>query len=712
MAGGLDVSVSADITDLQSKLAVAQQVLRDYQTEMKNAAKVAAQSSDEQRSALTAALGQQVQQVNAAKAAVSALNQELSNKTAAQAAVQGAEQVASSHGHMAGSAGVTREVLVMLHETMMGNYNRLAGSTVVLAERTNLLHRAIMALTGPMGAAVAGAAALAGGLAYLAIEAAHTESALRGVYNAALLQGRNALQAEGDTRKHIETMRDSGVVGHKAATEIVTAIQSIPHVADDVRGKLAAIAPALFEVWDRDAEKTAKGIDQAFKSIGSLSAFLKENDLLVGGQHAAFAAAEASKDAFAAQRIGVDALTARLGPAFEAFKKQSDASKAFAADIALAGEGALTLPSAKAAMLPPIRMPALGSQAEDEGTRRQTEATERYNTVARERLQIEADIGLLKQRITASSGEEQHAATAALADAQAKLNALTSASQSAAYQKVGQDARDAANAAVTAAAAAHKTRTQISEAELIAQRDVYEAASRDSTLSEHQRTEAKAEATRLNISLTKEEARTAATGASDALKAAIASYDQQIAAAHGFIHMLAQRDKLRRVRGAFQQHAGLTILAVEGKAGEVVGAYEGGGLAIAHVEEIDLAVQHGVVACEGVPVSAGWPRMPQMDVQGGRRDASRKQAIQRVEGPPSGGADDEVGELSGVRAQRRCDGLDPFHRHEAGDEGGSGAAGEAIAEQRRDFMLRLTKQDLSCDRHEISNTIKIARLRR
>ncbi len=552
MAGGLDVSVSADITDLQSKLAVAQQVLRDYQTEMKNAAKVAAQSSDEQRSALTAALGQQVQQVNAAKAAVSALNQELSNKTAAQAAVQGAEQVASSHGHMAGSAGVTREVLVMLHETMMGNYNRLAGSTVVLAERTNLLHRAIMALTGPMGAAVAGAAALAGGLAYLAIEAAHTESALRGVYNAALLQGRNALQAEGDTRKHIETMRDSGVVGHKAATEIVTAIQSIPHVADDVRGKLAAIAPALFEVWDRDAERTAKGIDQAFKSIGSLSAFLKENDLLVGGQHAAFAAAEASKDAFAAQRIGVDALTARLGPAFEAFKKQSDASKAFAADIALAGEGALTLPSAKAAMLPPIRMPALGSQAEDEGTRRQTEATERYNTVARERLQIEADIGLLKQRITASSGEEQHAAMAALADAQAKLNALTSASQSAAYQKVGQDARDAANAAVTAAAAAHKTRTQISEAELIAQRDVYEAASRDSTLSEHQRTEAKAEATRLNISLTKEEARTAATGASDALKAAIASYDQQIAAAHGnAVQVIAlEHDKLAAIRAA------------------------------------------------------------------------------------------------------------------------------------------------------------------
>jgi hypothetical protein len=453
---------------------------------------------------------------------------------------------------MAGSAGVTREVLVMLHETMMGNYNRLAGSTVVLAERTNLLHRAIMALTGPMGAAVAGAAALAGGLAYLAIEAAHTESALRGVYNAALLQGRNALQAEGDTRKHIETMRESGVVGHKAATEIVTAIQSIPHVADDVRGKLAAIAPALFEIWDRDAEKTAKGIDQAFKSIGSLSAFLKENDLLVGGQHAAFAAAEASKDAFAAQRIGVDALTARLGPAFEAFKKQSDASKAFAADIALAGEGALTLPSAKAATLPPIRMPALGSQAEDEGTRRQTEATERYNTVARERLQIEADIGLLKQRIMASSGEEQHAATAALADAQAKLNGLTSAAQSAAYQKVGQDARDAANAAVTAAAAAHKTRTQISEAELIAQRDVYEAASRDSTLSEHQRTEAKAEATRLNISLTKEEARTAATGASDALKAAIASYDQQIAAARGnAVQVIAlEHDKLAAIRAA------------------------------------------------------------------------------------------------------------------------------------------------------------------
>ena len=54
--------------------------------------------------------------------------------------------------------------------------------------------------------------------------------------------------------------------------------------------------------------------------------------------------------------------------------------------------------------------------------------------------------------------------------------------------------------------------------------------------------------------------------------------------------MLAQRDKLRLVGGAFQQHAGLAILAVEGEAGEVMGAHKGRSLAIVHVKQIDLAV--------------------------------------------------------------------------------------------------------------------------
>ncbi len=110
-------------------------------------------------------------------------------------------------------------------------------------------------------------------------------------------------------------------------------------------------------------------------------------------------------------------------------------------------------------------------------------------------------------------------------------------------------------------------------------------------------------------------------------------------------------------------------------------------------------MQHGVVAREGVFDAGGWPRMTQMDVQGGRRDAGCKEAVQRVEGAPGGGADDELGKLAWVRPQRRCDGLDPLNRHEAGDEGGLGATREAVAQERGDLVLRLVEKDLDGDAH-------------
>ena len=41
-----------------------------------------------------------------------------------------------------------------------------------------------------------------------------------------------------------------------------------------------------------------------------------------------------------------------------------------------------------------------------------------------------------------------------------------------------------------------------------------------------------------------------------------------------------------------------------------------------------------MVACEGVFDASGWPGVTQMDMQGNRRDADRKEAVQRLEGTP------------------------------------------------------------------------------
>lgn len=61
------------------------------------------------------------------------------------------------------SAGSTREILVLAHEMISGNFSRIPGSLIVLGERTNILHTALEALSG---------VGVAGGIALGALAAA------------------------------------------------------------------------------------------------------------------------------------------------------------------------------------------------------------------------------------------------------------------------------------------------------------------------------------------------------------------------------------------------------------------------------------------------------------------------------------------------------------------------------------------------------------
>jgi hypothetical protein len=62
--------------------------------------------------------------------------------------------------------------------------------------------------------------------------------------------------------------------------------------------------------------------------------------------------------------------------------------------------------------------------------------------------------------------------------------------------------------------------------------------------------------------------------------------------------------------------------------------------------------------------------MPKVHMHGVRSDADRKELVQRFESTPRASTDNEMGELSRHRTQRRCDGFDPFNGHETGHEGG------------------------------------------
>ena len=71
-----------------------------------------------------------------------------------------AESQVESNAAMTLSGGVARELGVMIGELLRGNYTRLEGSTITLANRSGLLGAALNALTSPIGVAITAAAAL------------------------------------------------------------------------------------------------------------------------------------------------------------------------------------------------------------------------------------------------------------------------------------------------------------------------------------------------------------------------------------------------------------------------------------------------------------------------------------------------------------------------------------------------------------------------
>ncbi len=106
------------------------------------------------------------------------------SKEAAKSAVALTEQAGATVVLGGAVSGVTRELAVMLGETMRGNYTRLIGSTTVLANRTGLLAKVFT----PLGAAIGVTALGVGAFGYQVYEAEKVQSQ----FNSALLMSNYA----------------------------------------------------------------------------------------------------------------------------------------------------------------------------------------------------------------------------------------------------------------------------------------------------------------------------------------------------------------------------------------------------------------------------------------------------------------------------------------------------------------------------------------
>lgn len=206
-------------------------------------------------------------------------------------AVKGfAEQVAkginSVHG---GMAGISREGMIMLHEGLTGNFKRLGGSAMVLAERLNVLKYLFSPLGGLM---LAGAGATAAFVyevyeGYAQIEAFNKAISSTGGYlglsAAQMAEMSNGLQGAGTSLSTVrEAMAQVGNTGAFTGDQLQLATRAALAMASDTGIATDKAAESLARIQDNVMEWVTK-YQQAHHTfnaaqIEEIANFVKQGD--------------------------------------------------------------------------------------------------------------------------------------------------------------------------------------------------------------------------------------------------------------------------------------------------------------------------------------------------------------------------------------------------------------------------------------------------
>ena len=229
--------------------------LIDATTGVSRESRSAAEAADVFRQAL----GDQTNEVKALKAA---------NEEAAHAA----------NGLGASSHGVTRELIVLGHEMMMGNTSRFAGSLLVMGELlSNVSAYACIAAASVFGLGMA--------VYHFAEYLHHAAEEARALNNQMVLMGRDPEATTIAAKALTDRLRTTGDIGSSAARGIAAEFMRIPNTVEDTRVKLAELVPALHAATDGEPiEKFAASFAKASSSVNGIKRIFEENDLFGNAQ--------------------------------------------------------------------------------------------------------------------------------------------------------------------------------------------------------------------------------------------------------------------------------------------------------------------------------------------------------------------------------------------------------------------------------------------
>ena len=306
MSSNIAVSISADVTGLTAKLAIAKADLSATTAELRNMAAQMRAAGTSASDDLKSGLSKTASAAASAQSSVAKLRAEL------QAAKGTMDGLSGAGEH---NAQIFREKLVLAHETLIGSYKRAAGSMIVLSERTGGLGGAFRTLLTPT-TLVAGAVVAVAGAFISALRVAENWGESFGQVKAAMDatgQGINTSRAQ--LASYIDTIRQLHGVNTTTATEMVAVFARQRDIGVASYVSLGQAAAGYARVTGSDVPKAADELISALNGgYDGITKLDQRFSFLSVAQAKAIHDFEESGQKTQAFNVAISALQAKFGP--------------------------------------------------------------------------------------------------------------------------------------------------------------------------------------------------------------------------------------------------------------------------------------------------------------------------------------------------------------------------------------------------------------
>lgn len=327
MAGNnLAVRITADVTDMQVKFALAKAEVSGLTAEMNKLARASVNGGLD--SAAQSRLQQVAGDMLAAKTQAAGLATELAQAGVASGAMSGATR--EMHGSI---STATREFRALFDELSSGRTRMTPGTLAIIAQR-------VLGLSGATLGAVAGVAAFAGGLIYLAYQAAEASKAIDKLHTSSLEAGNDISRLQ--FQNLTEALSTLPGISASASREIVAAFAGL-HMPIDAFTAAARIASEQMRVTGQDAKQVGDAMAKALDPNRKAVDVAKDIAGLTQAQVDDAKAADASGNANAVLTEKLSLLSLQLGrarPATQEYTRSwGQALQDFMSKIGLANAG-------------------------------------------------------------------------------------------------------------------------------------------------------------------------------------------------------------------------------------------------------------------------------------------------------------------------------------------------------------------------------------